>query len=380
MKNWNNIPKHLTALALLTLFFTACKDEEAGGPELSQTRMDIEVPFLFPPLEEPASNLTTKEGVFLGRKLFYEPLLSGDKSMSCGTCHQQKVGFTDPNGQFSEGIDGSIGDRNSMNIMNAAWMPELFWDGRSKGLEAQAFGPVTNPIEMNNSWDVVVQRLQNHREYPGLFRAAFGTAVIDSNLVVKAIAQFERTMVSGNSKYDKWKRGEVELTPQELAGHELFFKDRKVIRKNGDTGPIIRIESGGDCFHCHGPPLFTDNIYHNNGLDLVLSDSGRAVVTKDPFDVGRFKTPTLRNLSFTGPYMHDGRFETLDEVLDFYSHGLQRSGTIDPLMKNIDEGGVQLTDEEKAQLKAFLLTLNDPDFIQNPAFSDPNISPTPGGE
>ena len=189
--------------------------------------------------------------------------------------------------------------------------------------------------------------------YPDLFFKAFGTRTIDSTLVVKAIAQFERTMISSNSKWDRYLRGEVQLTQAESKGFEIFFTEK------------------GDCFHCHTTILFTDHIFHNNGLDSEFADKGLFDVTGDPNDMGKFKTPTLRNLEFTAPYMHDGRFETLEEVIDFYSHEVKFSPTIDPLMKKVQQGGIQLTDEEKESLLAFLKTLTDNSFNENPDFSNP---------
>jgi len=177
-------------------------------------------------------------------------------------------------------------------------------------------------------------------------------------VVTKAIAQFERTLISSNSKFDKYLLGEATLTPEELNGFNVFMDETK-----------------GDCFHCHGDPynpLWTDNLYHNNGLDATHTDIGRAAVTGDPSDVGLFKTPSLRNLIYTAPYMHDGRFETIDEVINHYSVGLVYSPTLDPLMKNINTGGVQLNPQDRLDLKAFLLTLTDESFVTNPKFSDPN--------
>lgn len=307
----------------------------------------------------PSDNPLTVEGVELGRKLFYEKKLSGDNTQNCASCHKQENAFTDPD-QFSTGIDGIQGNRNGMPLYNMAWnlQDEFFWDGRSRTIENQAFGPVVNPIEMHEIWPNAVAKLQADALYPKLFKVVFGSDLIDSNMVVKAIAQFERTLISGNAKFDKYLRGESQLTPSELSGYNIFMD-----------------ESGGDCFHCHGDPynpLWTDNLYHNNGLDAIFSDLGRGAVTGNPADNGLFKTPSLRNLIYTAPYMHDGRFETLDEVINHYSVGLQYSTTLDPLMKNVNTGGVQLNPQDRLDLKAFLLTLTDEDFINNPNFSDPN--------
>ena len=303
----------------------------------------------------PTNNPQTVEGIALGKKLFFDPILSRDNTQACADCHMPENAFSDTD-RFSDGIDGAFGPRNSMPLFNLAWNYDdrFFWDGRIFSLEHQAFQPVTSPIEMHNTWSNVEQDLQEHSEYPNLFNLAFGSSTIDSTLVTKAIAQFERTLISSNSKFDKYLLNEVTLTSEELNGFNIFMDETK-----------------GDCFHCHGSdknPLWTDNAFHNNGLDVTFTDLGFGKVTGDPADNGKFKSPSLRNLVFTAPYMHDGRFATLDDVINHYSEGLQNSSTIDPLMKKVAQGGVQLSTQEKANLKAFLLTLSDPEFISNPAF------------
>lgn len=337
------------------LFSSCSKNEDPPAPpEIHDpTPYDLVIPEGFPDMEIPEDNPMTEEGVALGRMLFYDPILSADNTQSCASCHAQEFGFTDNGRQFSVGIDGIAGTRNSMPIINAGWMPSLFWDGSRVSLEDQAFEPIPNPIEMHQSWPEAVNKLKADPDYPDLFFDAFGTREIDSFLVVKAIAQFERILISSNSKWDRYLRGEVQLTQAESKGFEIFFTEK------------------GDCFHCHTTILFTDQIFHNNGLDATHTDQGLFDVTGNANDIGKFKTPTLRNLDYTGPYMHDGRFETLEEVIDFYSHGVQFSPTIDPLMKQVQQGGIQLTDDEKESLLAFLKTLNDPSFIENPEFSDP---------
>ncbi len=244
-----------------------------------------------------------------------------------------------------------------MPLFNMAWNfdEKFFWDGRVNGLQKQAIEPVKDPIEMHNTWMKATESLQSTTEYPELFFAAFGTRKIDSVLVTKAIAQFERTLISSNSKFDKHLLGATTaLTSSELNGFNVFMDETK-----------------GDCFHCHGSdknPLWTDNAFHNNGLDALPSDIGLAKVTGDPSDTGKFKSPSLRNLAFTAPYMHDGRFTTLEQVINHYSQGLKASPTIDPLMKKVSAGGVQLSIQDKADLKAFLLSLSDYEFISNPSF------------
>jgi cytochrome c peroxidase len=305
----------------------------------------------------PIDNPQTSEGIALGKRLFFDKILSSNGTQACASCHSPQNAFTD-NTPTSIGIDGIFGTRNSMPLFNLAWnYNERFnWDGIALSLERQAEEPVENPIELHSNWDAVVERLQNHTEYPELFRLAFKTSTITKNLTTKAIAQFERTLISANSKFDKYSLGQTTLTPQELNGLDVFLREDK-----------------GDCFHCHGNPnnpLWTNNNFHNNGLDQTFTDLGLGAVTGDPNDNGKFKSPSLRNLAYTAPYMHDGRFATLDDVINHYSEGLQNSPTIDPLMKQIDQGGVQLSTQDKADLKTFLLSLSDPSFINNPEFQN----------
>lgn len=205
---------------------------------------------------------------------------------------------------------------------------------------------------MDLTWEEAVLRLKNHSEYPFLFELAFGTMNFDSTHVADALVQFEMTLISGNSKFDRWKRGEAQLTEQEEFGYYIFATEI------------------GDCFHCHSDnSLFTDNLFHNNGVDAEQElEPGKFEVTGIADDFGRFKTPTLRNLVYTAPYMHDGRYNTLDQVIDFYSDSVQVNSTTDILMKKAHQGGVRLVSEQKAALKAFLLTLTDSSILSNPDF------------
>ncbi|KGL60076.1 MULTISPECIES: cytochrome-c peroxidase [unclassified Polaribacter] len=333
----------------------ASKEEEIYTP----IPYSLEIPVLFAdkliaPII-PADNPLTQEGVALGKKLFFDTILSGDETQSCASCHDPKKSFTDQQ-RLSNGVNDNLGTRNAMPLFNLAWnFDERFaWDGKEFSLEKQALEPVSNPIEMHGNWENITKKLQNNLEYKDLFLRAFGTSIIDSTLVTKAIAQFERTLISGNSKFDKYLRGEINLTPEEQNGFDVFMD-----------------ESKGDCFHCHGSdnnPIWSDNKFHNNGLDNVFVDLGLGKITGDPKDNGKFKSPSIRNLAFTAPYMHDGRFATLEEVINHYSEGLKRSPTIDPLMKKVDEGGVHLSTQDKSNLKAFLQTLSDYNFIKNPTF------------
>ncbi|MBA6157152.1 cytochrome-c peroxidase [Tenacibaculum sp. S7007] len=351
------IKKSIYTLLLLLLMSCSSKEEDVYTPKPAS----LKIPELFqqkliaPVI--PTNNPLTEEGIALGKKLFFDKILSKDNTQSCATCHNPKKAFTDEN-RFSDGVNGTFGTRNSMPIFNLAWnFDERFaWDGKELSLERQALEPVRNPIEMHSKWTNVTERLQNHSEYPTLFQQAFGVSKIDSTLVTKALAQFERTLISGNSKFDQFLLGKAQLTPEEQNGFDVFMD-----------------ETRGDCFHCHGSnnnPLWTDNKFHNNGLDAVFSDLGLGKVTGDPNDNGKFRSPSLRNLKFTAPYMHDGRFATLDEVINHYSTGLKSSPTIDPLMKKVNQGGVNLSDKDKADLKAFLLSLSDNDFVANPNFQE----------
>ena len=361
------IPRYFCCIFLFLLVVSCRKDTT-----ISVTDYEFDYPAnlaeYLHEIDVPLDNPMTKEGVELGRKLFYDNILSGDGTMSCASCHDPKHSFTDED-RFSEGITGEEGTRNSMPLVNLGWSKHFFWDGRAGSLEEQGFGPVVNPIEMNNTWPKVVADLQAHNEYPLLFRAAFNTAIIDSTLVVKALAQFERTLISGNAPFDKIFRNEPSgYTPAEesliLAGYDIF-------RAESDS---VFGGAGADCIHCHGDvenPLWTDDTFHNNGLDEIITDIGYAAVTGNPKDIGKFKTPTLRNLMYSAPYMHDGRFETLSEVIDHYSFGLHKSPTIDPLMKNVDIGGVQLSPDQKQKLLLFLESLSEPGFRTKPEYQKP---------
>ena len=359
---WVKLIKPTYLFVAIATFFIGCDEDGISTYNpYTPTLQPLEIPAIFsnniidPVI--PFNNPQTVEGIALGKKLFFDPILSGDTTQSCADCHSPENAFTDSN-RFSEGIDGRLGTRNSMPLFNMAWNydEKFFWDGRSFGLEEQVLEPVKNPIEMHNTWVNAMESLQNHSEYPTLFKQAFGTSKIDSTLVTKAIAQFERILISGNSKFDQYLRGETSLTPEEENGFTIFMEEAK-----------------GDCFHCHGSnnnPIWSDNKFHNNGLDTAFADFGLGAVTGDPSDNGKFKSPSIRNLAFTAPYMHDGRFATLEEVINHYSEGLQKSSTIDPLMKKVNEGGVHLSPKDKNDLKAFLLSLTDREFINNPNFQE----------
>ncbi len=346
----------------LILIFSACNKNKL---EYSVTPYNLDIPSHFPQMPIPEDNPMTQEGVELGKKLFFEKRLSKDVTVNCASCHQQSKGFADPN-QFSVGVGGAIGTRQSMALINLGWQTSFFWDGRAGTLEEQIFEPVRDPLEMHLSWPQAVSRLQLDSDYKRMFFKAFGTEDFDSTHVSKALAQFMRTLISSNSKYDimyKFRNGMPldaseqailqSVTTQEWGGMDLFFS-----------------LTGGDCLHCHDGPLMHINLFSNNGMDTHFEDKGRYLVTNNPNDEGKFKVPTLRNIELTAPYMHDGRFNTLEEVIDQYSHGVVNSPTIDPMMEFAHQGGVQLDEYEKELLLAFLKTFTDWDFIENPAFKE----------
>ena len=333
----------MTLLRGLLIVLLVCVGCDTSAPVSEPTPYTLNIPQTFPDMIIPPDNPLTEEGIELGKKLFFDPILSVDSTISCASCHPPANAFSDPLA-FSKGVAGETG-RNSMPIINIGWMETLFWDGRAISIEDQALQPIQDEIEMGETLEHVVIKLKRHPEYPSLFDAAFQTTSISPELIAKAIAQYERTLISANSKYDQFRAGMATLTPEEELGMNLFFTER------------------GDCFHCHGPRLFTDNRYHNNGLDEFPEDLGLAAITGRPFDAGKFKTPTLRNVEYTAPYMHDGRFQTLEEVIDFYDSGTQPSETIDPLIGRRRQ--INLTPEEKTALVAFLKTLSEPGFLNN---------------
>ena len=359
--------KILFIVALIFVGFACRKDKVFQVGETTPYVIDYpeRISKYLPPIPIPADNPMTVEGVELGRKLFFDERFSEDNTQSCGSCHFPEKGFSDTSA-LSIGIDGIAGRRNAMPLFNLGWMKEHFWDGRKKTLEDQAYAPVNDPVELHSSWPTVVAKLQAYSQYPLLFEKAFGSSQIDSVMVVKAIAQFERTLISGNSPMDKY------MNANRAIGSSGWNEMDEFAAYQGFV--LFIDENKGDCFHCHGDnfnPLWTDNLFHNNGLDAVITDKGLGEVTGNPSDFGKFKTPSLRNLAFSAPYMHDGRFATLDEVINHYSEGLNHSPTIDPLMKKVDDGGVGLSAEEKYFLKMFLLSLSDSTFISDSRFKDP---------
>lgn len=338
MKSKFNILLIIVSVLVFSLAFTL----------LRSTPLYLQIPIGWPKTNYDFSkNPLTEEGFQLGRQLFYDPILSKDSTISCASCHLQATGFTHVDHSLSHGIDGKIGDRNSMTMMNLAWSKTFMWDGGVNHLDVQALNPITSPVEMNETLTNVVQKLQKSEKYKSLFVAAFGDEKITGQRVLKALSQFELLLVTANSKYDKVMRKEASFTDQEQNGYQLF----KI-----------------NCASCHTEPLFTNGTFQNNGipLDTTLNDIGRQRITEKSEDYMKFKVPTLRNIQFTNPYMHDGRFNKLTQVIEHYNSIIVNKSLPKQLQKRMN-----LTDNERVDLVAFLLTLTDNEFLFNKRFAYP---------
>ncbi|MFT5056629.1 MAG: cytochrome c peroxidase [Pseudoalteromonas distincta] len=283
---------------------------------------------------------SSAESIQLGRALFYDPILSLDGTISCASCHSPYNAFAHTDHAVSHGIGDSIGTRNAPALFNLAWQKELMWDGAINHIETQALAPISHPGEMGESLPNVLSKLQKSSLYPTLFRDAYGDTSITSQRMLKALSAFQLSLVSANAKYDRVVHKTDSFTTQEKAGYQLFKTK---------------------CNSCHTEPLFTNHTFKNNGLriDPEIKDVGRYAVTLQAVDSFLFKVPSLRNLSYTYPYMHDGRFQKINEVLNHYTNGI--NNTIH-LSKELQQG-IKLSSTEKVDLTAFLLTLNDQEFI-----------------
>jgi len=328
---------------------TMSQDEEPPqiNPAAHPYRFSYSVRFPRPDL--PRDNPLTQEGVALGRRLFFEKKLSVNNRQSCASCHKPECAFSDGGQRFSAGAEGSEGTRNAMSLFNMAWKRTFFWDGRAATLRQQVLMPIQNNVEMHESLDRVIAKLAASPEYPALFAEAFGSPAITANRIALALEQFVLARVSCDSRLDRALQGTEELTDEEKRGFQLFMTEY-------DPRRGLR---GADCFHCHGGPLFQSQGFANNGLDATFSDPGRAAVTGREWDKGRFAVPSLRNVELTGPYMHDGRFKTLEEVVAHYCTGVKRSPTLDPNLAKHPDGGVPLSKADQKALVAFLKTLTD---------------------
>jgi cytochrome c peroxidase len=293
-------------------------------------------------------NQLTKEKILLGRVLFYDPILSNDSTISCNSCHSPFNAFTHVDHALSHGIHDSIGTRNAPALMNLAWQNTFMWDGAINNLDMQSLAPISHPAEMASHINDVVKKLNRSKLYKKLFDDAYQDSIATGEKTLKAIAQFMLTIVSANSKYDKVMNKNAEFTVQEQNGYQIFKKN---------------------CASCHTEPLFTNGTFANNGIgtDTVLNDIGRMKVTQRKEDAYKFKVPTLRNIEFSYPYMHDGRFKKLGEVLNHYSNGIKQSETLSGKLKS----GITLSANEKVDLMAFLLTLSDKQFLFDSNFAYP---------
>ncbi len=323
-----------------------------SNPAAAEQAAPIEQPAGWPkPRYDFAQNPRTVAGVRLGRHLFYDPALSRDGTVSCASCHLQATGFTHVDHAVSHGIDGRLGTRNSIALVNLAWAPSFHWDGGVNHLDVQPLNPLTNPAEMDNALATVVTGLNRSAAYRARFARAFrGDSVVTGQHVLLALAQFTSGLVSYRSRYDRYIRHApgADFTPSELTGLTLFR---------------------ARCASCHREPLFTDYSFRNNGLapDSLLRDAGRAGITHKSADSLRFRVPSLRNIERTAPYMHDGRFRRLRDVLHHYAGSFHQSPTLDPTLRT----AAPLSADEQKDLIAFLLTLTDPEFLTDPRFAYP---------
>lgn len=329
------------------LLITACQPDELSAP--AQSLYEFHAPENFPP---PAytfrNNPVTEKGFLLGKRLFFDAILSADNTISCGSCHVQSLAFADvPLHGLSVGIDGLKGTRNAPALANLAFKSEFFWDGGVTHLDFAPMNAIESEFEMGSKIEEVIDKLNAHAAYPMLFREAFGTEKITTPYLLHALAQFMNRLISSRSPYDRYLAGEGSLNEQELYGLSLFQQH---------------------CSSCHDGILFTDYSYRNNGLDTVFADPGRARITAYDDDLGKFQVPSLRNVGATAPYMHDARFRTLAEVLDHYSEGVQDSPTLDAGLRDGNRTGIVLNDSEKDAIIAFLHTLTDREFLNDPLF------------
>jgi len=338
-------------LFLLPLFWSCSND---NSEDYQNIPIAFTAPANFPPIAYNfANNPLTEKGFELGKKLFYDGRLSSDGTISCGFCHIQEDAFTHHGHTFSHGVGEAIGTRNTPPIQNLAYQTTFMWDGATDHLDLQAIIPLTSPIEMNGNFNDIIAMMKGDATYRKLFKQAFPDGEINSENMLKALGQFMVMVTSSNSKFDKYRRNEPggTLTTEELQGYDLFNQK---------------------CASCHATDIFTDNSFRNNGLPVnpSINDIGRYRVTELPQDLHKFKVPSLRNIEKTAPYMHDGRFYTLEAVLNHYSSGVIASATLDPVLQNNSVLGIPLTDSEKTKLIAFLKTLTDNQYLTDPRFAE----------
>ncbi|HRI00316.1 MAG TPA: cytochrome c peroxidase [Saprospiraceae bacterium] len=337
--------KIFIAFSIFVLVIACVKEKNDAEQNFS-----IRIPDHFPAVNYDLTlNPISKEGFELGRKLFYDPILSRDSSISCGSCHQQSAGFTQHGHDISHGIDDLLGTRNALPVMNLIWNKSFFWDGGVHNLDFVPINAITSKVEMDESLENAIGKLNRHPQYPSLFKSWINVDKIESKDLLKALSQFMAFCVSANSKYDQSLQvNSVQLTSDEFEGLQLV---------------------NTKCSPCHSTALFTDFSFRNNGL-VLTGDLGRYKASLVDSDLYRFRVPSLRNLSYTAPYMHDGRFRTIDQVLDHYANKVVMSATLDSNLIRKEGLGIPLTEEEKTKIKLFLKTLDDESFIRNPILSE----------
>jgi len=303
------------------------------------TPFEFNAPDYFPTLHYSFNNNeVTQEKFDLGKRLFFDKLLSSDNTISCESCHAQVHAFADHNVALSSGVEGRLGFRNSPTLANLAWSPSFMWDGGVNHIEIFSVAPITDSTEMNETMQNVIDKLNADASYVQQFKEAYGVNEVDDQAMFRALTVYMMMIVSDESKYDKWMKGKTSFTQEESAGKDLFEQK---------------------CSSCHSGALQTDYSFRNNGLDAVFTDLGRGRITLEENDYGKFKVPSLRNVALTYPYMHDGRFFNLRDVLDHYDEGIVASETLDPLLTS----GIPMTEEEKDAIAAFLETLTDYELL-----------------
>jgi len=366
--------KSLAAVSFVCVVITVASTYFFSINKQPNTQLvEFTAPFVFGRFQIPKDNPLTVESVKLGRRLFYDPLLSKNNKVSCASCHKQSLAFTDGLA-FSVGLSGKALPFNSMSLVNLMWGPKhFFWNGRSSSLENQALQPIEHVDEMGSNLDDLIEELSEIKAYQILFAQAYGE--LNAANIAKALANFQRSLVSSNSRYDQFLRGEISLSEQEELGRKLFMA-------HPDTKVSLR---GGNCIDCHSQFLTSGfssvfDGFSNNGLDDDINlAEGLYSLTKLEAHRGLFKAPTLRNIAVTSPYMHDGRFKTLEEVLAHYNGGIKRSKTLSPLIIEADNLAdakaehisLNLAPHEVVAIISFLHTLTDESFLTNKAFSDP---------
>ncbi|MDP2161674.1 MAG: cytochrome c peroxidase [Flavobacterium sp.] len=343
--------RKIFSLLVVISFFSCHTDDDAAYQDIP---IDFQVPSNFPPLAyDMTNNPLTEKGFELGKKIFYDGRLASDGVVSCGFCHIQEDAFTHHGHTFSHGVGDGVGTRNAQPIQNMAFQTQFFWDGASDHIELLSMSPISNEVEMNGNIVNIMNMMKNDPQYKKLYKQAFTNGEINPENMLKALAQFMTMLTSSNSRFDKYRRNETggTLTQLELEGYAIFNQK---------------------CASCHATDIFTDNTFRNNGLPInpQINDFGRYRVTENPSHKYKFKVPSLRNIELTAPYMHDGRFYTLEAVLNHYAHGVTSTENLDPILNNNGSLGIPLNSDEKAKIIAFLKTLTDHEFISNPKFAE----------